>query len=138
MTLIEIVAGLVILGTILASLALARGRFARQWAVADRKLSATRALDSLIAEWMTSPVPEIPMNRQGQLKDVRNCVWRTRASRSSGKSKLNAEVVRVEVFDRDEVAKENAAAIVSVDLLVHVPPRRGDEMTKPETRNPNQ
>ena len=118
MTLIEIVAGLVILGTILASLSIARGRFARQWAEADRKIAAARALDSLIAEWMRTAVP---LNRQGELSDTRNFIWRTRTSKNPGRSRLGAAVVRVEVFERGNEEKFSAPAIVSVDLLVHVP-----------------
>jgi type II secretory pathway pseudopilin PulG len=121
MTLIEVVAGLVILGTVLASLALARGRFARQWAAADRKLVAARALDALIANWMES---SIPINRQGRLPNAKNCVWRTRASRNPGTSKLGAEVVRIEVFDLADAERSNATPVVSVDLLVHLAPKR--------------
>src|SRR6185437_1081783 len=79
MTLIEIIAGLVILSTILASLAIARGRFARQWAEADRKLTATRALDALVAEWMQKG--DVPLNRKGVLPEAKNLFWRTRAIR---------------------------------------------------------
>lgn len=131
MTLIELIAGLVILGSVLAALAVARGRFARQWAAADRKLHAVKALDALIAEWMQAPAPQIPVNRQGALPDVKNCVWRARASRHSGSSKLNAEVVRVEVFDRADAEKANAPPIVTVDLLVHVPQRRAGTQVDP-------
>ena len=38
MTLIEVLAGLAILGAVLASLSIARGRLLRQWADADKKL----------------------------------------------------------------------------------------------------
>src|SRR5947207_5843225 len=82
MTLIEVVAGLVILGTILASLAVARGRFARQWSAADRKLAAVRALDALVTEWMNAPGDgAVPLNREGRVGDSRGLLWRTRAFR---------------------------------------------------------
>src|SRR5258706_11329593 len=88
MTLIEIVAGLVILGTILASLAIARGRFARQWAAADRKLAATKAVDAMIAGWMESTPPRVPVNREGVLAGVGKHVWKTRAVRDAGAEKV--------------------------------------------------
>ena len=123
MTLIEVVVGLVILGTILASLAIARGRFARQWAAADRKLTAAKALDGLIAEWMQRPF--VPLNRQGPLPGTmpgtRDFIWRTTALRNRDAAPLLAAIVRVEVFDRDE--KRDQAPIVIVDLLVHAAPR---------------
>jgi hypothetical protein len=119
MTLIEIVAGLVILGTILASLAIARGRFARQWADAERKLSATRALDALIATWMQEP--RVPVNRQGPLPQAPNLTWRTRAIRDRDAATLSAGILRVEVLDH-RLPDSEAHPVVSVDLLVHVAP----------------
>ena len=126
MTLIEIVAGLVILGTILASLAVARGRFARQWAAADQKLAAVKALDAQVAEWMNVPGAAVPLNRQGAL-EAPTYVWRTRVLREE--PKLSAIVVRVEALDRKHVDR---AAAASVELLVHVAPtRRNAEATTP-------
>ena len=120
MTLIEIVAGLVILGTILASLAVARGRFARQWAAADRKLVAAKALDELIAEWMQTP--RVPVNREGALPGAKGFIWKTRAARNPETALLQTAVVRVEVFDRREKVA-NAPPVIGVDLLVHAVPR---------------
>ena len=130
MTLIEIIAGLVILSTVLASLALARGRFARQWAAADRKLVAARALDDMIATWMDG---SIPIDRQGRLPNAKNCVWRTRASRNPGTSNLGAAVVRIEVFDLADAERSNATPVVSVDLLVHVAPKRAATLPSAST-----
>src|SRR5438105_10856126 len=93
-TLIEVVAGLVILGTILASLAVARGRFARQWAVADRKLAATRALDGLVTGWMDADTPHVPLNRQGSISGSK-MIWVTRAMADPVAVKLSAVIVRV-------------------------------------------
>ena len=122
MKLIEVVAGLVILGTILASLAVARGRFARQWAEADRKLTATRALDALIAEWIQKS--DVPINRHGMLPDAKNMIWRTRAIRDRAASTLSVAIVRVEVFDRANEDRPAAVPVVTVDLLIHVAPQR--------------
>ena len=117
MTLIEIVAGLVILGTVLASLAIARGRFARQWSAADRKLAAVRALDALVTEWMNAPGDgAVPLNREGRVADSRGLLWRTRAFRDPEARRLSAVIVRVEVTDRTE------SPLAAVDLLVHVSP----------------
>src|SRR3954447_17756598 len=100
MTLIEVIAGLVILGTILASLAIARGRFARQWSAADRKLTAVRALDALVADWMNVPGSAVPLNRQGAIPDMAKLIWRTRVLPDTAATKLSAAIVRVEVLDR--------------------------------------
>lgn len=125
MTLVEVVAALVILGTILAALAVARGRFTRHWAEADRKLAATKALDALITEWTDGPFASVPINRQGRLPNTRTCIWRTRALRTADAARLTAVVVRVEVFDRGDEQKSNGVPVASIDLLVHLPPNRG-------------
>ncbi len=118
MTLIEVVTGLVILGTVLASLAIARGRFARQWADADRKLAATRALDAQIAEWMNLPTPAVPLRGEGALTGVPGCIWRTETRRDAEGTRLSAVIVRV-----DAIQRNNPQLLASVDLLVHVAPR---------------
>jgi hypothetical protein len=127
MTLIEVVAGLVILGTILASLAIARGRFARQLAAADRTLAATRALDSLITEWMASSPP---VNRHGNLAGPRGLEWQTRTLQSREAEQLSAAVLRVEVIDRLN-EHQSQTPMLTVDLLLHVSPRR--MASQPET-----
>ena len=131
MTLVEVVAALVILGTILAALAVARGRFTRHWAEADRKLNVAKALDALILEWTDGPFATVPVNRQGRLPNTRTCIWRTRALRTADAAKLNAIIVRVEVFDRGDEEKSNGVPVVSLDLLVHLPPNRGTVKSAP-------
>jgi hypothetical protein len=124
MTLIEVIAGLVILGTILASLAIARGRFARQWSAADRKLAAVRALDAVVADWMNVPGSSVPLNRQAAVPDAPKFIWRTRPIPDPAATKLSAVIVRVEIFDRADADRDSAIPITAVDLLVHLAPRR--------------
>ena len=115
-TLIELLAGLVILGTLLVSIAAARGRFSRQWAEADRRLSAVRAADKMLAEWMAGAEQNIPIQSQGELAGVPNCSWRTREIRSPAAEELRARVVRLEVFDRTSRSRE---PLFYVEFLVH-------------------
>src|SRR5881394_3936045 len=89
-TLIEVLAGLVILGTLLVAIAAARGRFARQWVEADRRLAAVRAADKMLADWMAGAEQNIPLQAQGELPGVPKCVWRTREIRSQGAEDLRA------------------------------------------------
>ncbi len=126
MTLIEVVTGLIILGTILASLAIARGRFMRQWGDAERKLAVTRALGSLIEEWMDAPAPRVPMRGEGPLPGVKDCVWRTQTIRDGDAAKLSAAIVRVEAFGRLAGSRErySPTPVAMVDLLVYVTPRQ--------------
>jgi type II secretory pathway pseudopilin PulG len=115
-TLIEVLAGLVILGTLLVSIAAARGRFARQWVESDRRLAAVHAADKLLSDWMSGAEQNIPIQAQGDLAGVPKCVWRTREIRSQGAQELRARVVRLEVFDR---ASRSPQPIFYVEFLVH-------------------
>src|SRR5688500_4635616 len=79
MTLVEVMAGLVVLGTLLAAVTVARGRFLRQWAEADRRMQATRAVDALLSEWLSGSPEAVPIHSQGPLvSGAANHVWRTR------------------------------------------------------------
>ena len=111
-TLIEVIAGLVILGTILAALLIARGRFAQQEAMAQRKLAATRSLDALVSQWLNGPVGAIPVSARGDLGES-NQTWRTHLIPDPSAESLGAHVMRVEVFDRN--ARQ---PILTLDLLL--------------------
>ena len=119
MTLIELLAGLVILGTVLATMVVARGRLTRQWAQADRKIEAARALDHMLAIWTDAPAFPVPAS--GSLIGTKNCQWRTQWISDPAAAKLGAAVARVEVFD----PLSGATPILTIELLIHKePPRR--------------
>ncbi len=115
MTLIEVLAGLVVLGTLLASMTIARGRMLRQWGEADRKLQSIRAVDALVTTWLSGPSRDVPVNSQGALGGVPNCLWRTRAMRDPAADALGAVIVRVDVI---ESATMSAKPLVTVDFLL--------------------
>src|SRR3954471_14165527 len=77
-TLIEALAGLVILGTLLVSITIARGRFVRQRAMAEQKLAAAAAVDAMMNKWMAGSGSAIPRSASGPLEGVPNLSWRTR------------------------------------------------------------
>src|SRR3954469_11649587 len=76
-TLIETLAGLVILGTLLVSITIARGRFIRQRALAEQKIAAAAAVDRLVAKWMAGTGSAIPASAQGPVDGLANHTWRT-------------------------------------------------------------
>src|SRR5688572_24955873 len=94
MTLIELLAGLVVLGTVLASICIARGRFLRQSAEAQRRIEATRAVDQLLDRWLSGPADRIPVAAQGSFYGSRQQVWRTTPRRDRAAETLGAMVVR--------------------------------------------
>src|SRR4051812_46494797 len=87
-TLIEVLAGLVVLATLLVSVGMARARFLRQWAEADRKLQVIRSTDRLLGTWMSGPAEAVPVASEGALENVPKCVWRTRVLDDPAAAKL--------------------------------------------------
>jgi hypothetical protein len=116
-----VLAGLVLLGTILSSALVARGRFLRQWRAADEKLTAVRAAEQLLAKWVILPAGAAPVPREGTLPDSPDLRWRTSWVSSAGAARLGARVARLEILDR----LGSARPLVSIEFLVRT--------TKPAT-----
>lgn len=114
MTLTEIIAGLVVLAVLVSSVTIARGRFARQWADAQRDLAATRAVDRMLSAWLPGGIEgdAIPVPAGGMLEGEEGCEWRTSwVGIDDGQVRsLGAGIVRLEVF-------RAGRALLSVDLL---------------------
>jgi prepilin-type N-terminal cleavage/methylation domain-containing protein len=123
-TLIEVLAGLVILATLLVAVSVARGRFLRQWADADARLRAARAADVLMASWTSGDTIAVPANASGPLDGVRGGRWRTRVIPSASAADVSTRIVRLEV-SRQLTAAEGARdePVLSVDLLTPAPRR---------------
>src|SRR5438046_9949256 len=94
-TLIEALAGLVILGTLLVSITIARGRFVRQRAQAEQKIAAAAAVDALVSKWMAGNGSSIPLSAAGQLDGLPNHNWHTHVIEK--KPDLNASIIRLDV-----------------------------------------
>src|SRR5256885_8742802 len=110
-TLIEALAGLVVLGTLLVSITIARGRFVRQRGVAEQKIAAAAAVDAMVSKWMAGSGSAIPLSDAGPLDGLPNHTWRTRVIEN--KSDLNASIIRLEVISKSNIP------ILTLDLLRH-------------------
>src|SRR3954471_15141548 len=111
-TLIEALAGLVVLGTLLVSLTIARGRFVRQRAQAEQKIAAASAVDMMVSKWMAGSGSAIPLSAAGPLDDLPNHTWHTRVIEH--KPDLNASIVRIEVPNQS-----STIPILPLDLPRH-------------------
>jgi prepilin-type N-terminal cleavage/methylation domain-containing protein len=113
-TLIEIVAGLVVLSVLVSSVTLARGRFMRQWGDAQRKQAVTAAVDRMLAGWLGGEgADNIPVPARGPIDGVDGATWQTSWIASPSANRLGAGVVRVEAF-------AGGARVLTVDLMKHV------------------
>ena len=125
LTLIEVVASIAILGTILVGVVLAKARYTKQSALAERLLQASQAADELIAGWWGSP-DGVPVGRQGALEGGHHLRWETRVVPNPAIESLGARVVRVQILDNSSgSAVMGNEASVTVDLVL--PVARGPE-----------
>ncbi len=118
-TLIEILAGLVVLGVLISTVMVARSRSMRQWADADRKLEAARAVDRMVAGWIGSAEgpDKIPVPSIGTLQGVEGVTWETRWIADPAARTVGAGIVRLEVF-------QDRRPILTLELLKHLDRRR--------------
>jgi type II secretory pathway pseudopilin PulG len=113
-TLIEVIAGLVVLAVLVCAVTLARGRFMRQWEAAQRRTQAAEAVDRMLAGWMGGAGNDsIPVPARGSLAGVEGCAWRTEWVTDAGAARLGAGVVRVEVV-------EAGKRVLAIDVMKHL------------------
>jgi type II secretory pathway pseudopilin PulG len=116
LTLIEVVASLALLATLLASVLAAHGRLARQARLSQERLSAMRQLDQLIAQWIVAD--KLPLGDGGGLVPGQaDLVWAA-ATRPvvAADSKWSAAILQVEIYRRDGPA--GSPPLASVELLI--------------------
>src|SRR5688572_8212504 len=98
MTLIEVVAGLALMATLLVALLQAKVGHARQANLADRKLAAVATADRLLTYWWSEP-GRFPIESTGRLRDDPRFAWRTGLVRNKSAEELQLDVVRLEIID---------------------------------------
>lgn len=124
LTLVETVAGIGLLGTVLVAALLVEVRCKRQSADAARRTEAVQAAEALLARWWTEP-DGIPPDGSGRIESTQPLLWRTRTLDHEAAAKLGCAVVRLEVGPEREVA--NSKAWVTVDVVVPLKTNPGGE-----------
>ena len=77
MTLIEVMAALAILGSLLVGILLAKNRLSQQSALASRRLDAVAAADGLLTSWRHSE-EGIPREASGEVPGYNGFAWETK------------------------------------------------------------
>lgn len=120
-TLIEVLAGLAILGSVAVALLLARGRLLEQQMLAMQKIEGVKLADSLLAGWYAQDAG-VPIGKSGQLPDYPGWSWETQTRNTATQDIINSEVVQLQIFHHYDAAlptgSSGKAPIVVVDLLV--------------------
>jgi hypothetical protein len=134
-----VLAGLVVLGTLLSAVLIARGRFLRQWTDADRRLAVTTAVDAMLQNWMVDPAVNVPLNSAGALPGAPGFGWTTQVLNDRIATQLGVMTVRLSVYDHrpnravDLSDRQFENPVLSVDFLVHPVP--SEETTPARSTN---
>ena len=122
LTLFEVVAATVVLGTILVGIVLSKSRHTRQLGVAKRQDRAVRAVDEMISGWWAS-TDGVPINESGQLGPDATLTWSTRLIENEPLAELGARVLRVDVRQADiqQDGTPSGSDLFSVDLVLRDP-----------------
>lgn len=120
MTLIEVVASLALLASLLVGLLLAKARYTRQSALADRRIEAVRAVDRLLAAWWAEPA-RFPRRGTGPIDGAADLSWRTSLVANPTLNELGAQVVRLEVIDDRPGAPPPEGVLATVEVVLRDP-----------------
>lgn len=112
LALLEVVAGLVIMASLVAALLLAHARHARQWRAARAQREAAEAADALLSNWWLDRA-NLPREHTGTLGDTLR--WRTTVVSNDAARELGAAIVRLEVSD---VRGDDALPPLIVELVM--------------------
>ncbi|HSW49057.1 MAG TPA: hypothetical protein VLH09_02730 [Bryobacteraceae bacterium] len=113
MTLIEVLAGLAILASLLGAILLARSQHARQTVTAQRRLEAVQAADILLTGWWRDP-QQFPRSASGPVTGNERLTWRTEIVNAPAASKLQVQIVRLEIRSPSDPGKP----LVRVELVL--------------------
>ncbi len=115
-TLIEVLAGLALIASVLVGLLVTRGSAAEQHSKAERRLLAIEAADRLLESWWQSP-DNLPINETGDTEHKHPFQWRTSLESNPEAQRLNARVLRLEVTD-PLPHTDNPIILVSLEILI--------------------
>lgn len=113
-TLVEVIAGIALLGTLLAGLMLSFSAHVRQYKAARLRIQAIEKLDRQLELWYADD-GTLPMDSEGSLSSQPPLTWRTSTVNSPQAGRLNSVIVRVEVRRPDRA--DSSPPVVAVELL---------------------
>ena len=120
LTLVEVLAGMVLLGTLLVWIILADARATAQAHKASVRLQACRIAEGLLQEWWPNR-RQFPRQGNGEPPGREGWTWRTNVAADGEAEALGAETIVLEIF-APEAPADSPAASVAVLL-----PKAADE-----------
>lgn len=113
-TLVEVIAGIALLGTLLAGLMLGFSAHVRQYRAAALRIQSIEKLDRQLELWYAAG-GTLPVDSEGPLSSEPPLTWRTSTVHSAPAGRLNSVIVRVEV--RRPGRADSSPPVVTVELL---------------------
>ena len=110
LTLVEVVAGLALMATVLVAMLLLKTQFIHQLATSNSRLRSAAAADSLLDQWWANPTA-FPINRSGTVSDFPGLEWQTHVVPTEVVEHLHARVIRLDIMSEAKI-------ITSVELLL--------------------
>ena len=101
LTLVEVIAGLALMASLLSTMVVAYSAHLRQHRTAQRKVQAVELLDKTLEEWRRIAQP-IPVPSEGDFLGKPEFHWRTELVPNSTVQQFFGEVVRIEVREKQE------------------------------------
>lgn len=117
MTLIEVLASLLLMGSILVALVGARGRLLTQHAEASDKRAAVHAADALLTAWWSGDPPSVPAAGRGDVATHAGWMWTT-TEVGGAPDGIALRVVRLTITDERDLTRAQPRVLARVDVLV--------------------
>lgn len=121
-TLIEVMAALAILGSLLVAAVMAKSRLHRQWSTAEARLRCVAAADELLATWWQD-LERFPRSAAGPVPTDPQLSWRTRVLDDEPIEGLRCQIVRLEILDPR--ANPQTSPALALDVLLPKPADHG-------------
>ena len=119
LTLIEVIASMALLTTLLVGIVCAEGRHARQIRAAKERIGLVHQVDQLLSQWLKTD-KVIPREATGLLPGSDQYVWQTHLLSDSANFDLQVEAVRLEVRPRTDLNSQRS--LLTIDLAVPAAP----------------
>ncbi|MCC6580944.1 MAG: hypothetical protein IT440_10925 [Phycisphaeraceae bacterium] len=134
MTLIEVLAALVLLGSLLAATTLAEGRFARRWRDGLRRLHAIRMTDQWLTQWADN-WDAFPTDDEGTFADDADLAWRTTRVESPDAALPGLNIVQLTVTDHRDA--DAPTVVLEMSLAATAPPATTQPDNSPPDSQPS-
>lgn len=113
-TLIEVVAAIALLASLLVSILATHNRLARQTREAQERLVAVEAADRLLAEWTSTDPMKIPA-AEGEIRGKTSLRWTLTGRTDPSLEDLGIQVAELSLYPEAQAA--NGRPLVSVEFL---------------------